>query len=298
MIIFQIAELGLWLDISQLGYSIFLPPSIKKFLKPVAEPQALFNSSHESQSTDQNNILILILRNEPLPKPESSDICKLSMQNWEYWENIDNGNKTFIVDKQKGLRALRVNYDFKSGEVLGDLSGPISKDIYPLQDLDIRLYAAWLANLGDVILHASGIILEGKGYAFIGDSGAGKSTLATALAKNPTITVLGEDQVILRYLDNQFRIYGTPWHLNSALYSPKGAPLEKLFFLGSKNFTGVNPISAMNGISQILQTAFIPFYLPGMIPNILDRLSLLSESVPFYELSYQLHSNILEFIID
>jgi hypothetical protein len=185
-------------------------------------------------------------------------------------------------------RAVIVKPDFTCGEILGDFSHYYDSPIFPIQDLEIRLYTAWLAGFGDIILHASGVMREGRGYCFIGDSGAGKSTLAAALAADPAITVLGEDQVVLRYVGGRFWIFGTPWHLDPAMCSPAGAPLEKLYFLDRSLTPGVGLIKPGEGVSRILQTAFIPYYLPAKLPGILDRLALAAEQLPFHSLSYQL----------
>ena len=160
-----------------------------------------------------------------------------------------------------------------------------------MKNIENRIFSAWLGSLGDIILHASGVIFDGKGYCFAGDPGAGKSTLAAALASDPGITVLGEDQVVLRYLKDRFWIFGAPWHLNPEMCSPEGIPLSKMFFLDRSLEPGAHLISPLDGITRILQTAFTPFYQPKWIPGILARLELLSQQVPFYNLSYQLGSD-------
>lgn len=293
MIRYQVARLGLWIDTTQSGLNIPIPPGIEKFLQPVVKPQALF---HIPSEIDTQETLVFQLRNKPLPEAKSSDICKFRTASWEFWVGAQ-GDYIFKIPNQESPRAVMVNNSFSIGEVYGNFSEqPVIQ--YPLQDMDIRICAAWLGSHGDVLLHASGAIIDGRGYAFLGDSGAGKSTLAAALASDPSVTILGEDQVVLRYLDNQFWIYGTPWHLNPELCSPQGAPLEKLFFLGRKGHSRITQIAPIEGVSRILQTAFIPFYLPELIPGILDRLSHLSETLSFYELSYQMGSNIRELIIN
>lgn len=154
------------------------------------------------------------------------------------------------------------------------------------------LIVNWLAERGDLMLHASGVILDGKGYAFLGKSTAGKSTLAATLAKHHNTLVLGEDQVVLRHLEDKFWIFGTPWHENPEMCSPKGVPLDGLFFLDREAEPGIQEISAFDGVFRIMQTAFVPYYRPELIPGILDNLALLSSEVPFYQLSYELGEDV------
>jgi len=173
------------------------------------------------------------------------------------------------------------------------LSKPL---IYPPGELEIRLFSVWLAQFGDLILHASGAIKDGHGYCFIGQAGAGKSTLARALAKDPQATILGEDTLILRYLDGQFWLFGTPWHLDPDFCSPMGAPLDKLFFLDRSKPNGINLAPPIDGISQVLKTAVIPYYHPVWLARIMENLVLLSGLVPFFEFSYQLGADAWELI--
>jgi hypothetical protein len=201
-----------------------------------------------------------------------------------------------VAPRQSPPIRIVVNPGYTSGEVLSDFSLGVGEDLYPIQNLEIKLFANWLASYGDFILHASGVVVDQKGYAFIGPAGAGKSTLAAALSADPNVLLLGEDQVILCYLENRFWIYGTPWHLRPWMCSPYGAPLEKLFFLDRESSPGVEGLTPMDGITRLLQTAFIPYYRPNLMAGILDRMALLAGHVPFYTLSYQLGSDVWKLI--
>ncbi len=206
---------------------------------------------------------------------------------WEIWKEPA-GKYVFSVPNQKPVRHAVISADFSDGDVIIDPSTVKTPLYYPLEHLDIRIISAWLGTKGDLMLHASGVVMDGLGYCFIGESTAGKSTLVSNFANDPAITVLGEDQVILRYLDEKFWIFGTPWHTNPVLCSPLGAPLQKMFFLDRALPPGVESIKPAEGVTRVLQTAFVPYYLPEYLPGILDRLNLLAERVPFYSLSYRL----------
>ncbi|MDD4578075.1 MAG: hypothetical protein PHS75_05950 [Anaerolineaceae bacterium] len=139
---------------------------------------------------------------------------------------------------------------------------------------------------------------EGKGYCFLGESGRGKSTLVRSLARQEGLTVLGEDQVILRFLDGQFRIFGTPWHTDPNLCAALDAPLEKIFFLDREQPATIREMSSMEMASRMLQTAFVPWYRKDCLPLILERVGLLSENIRCLTLSYKLGQDGLQTLLD
>jgi len=290
----RVACLRLWLDARETGLRLVAPASHVRFFEQETSEDGPTCDGHESSEVSGN--LTLRVRNGPLP-PAAAGRTPLCLTDvWELWLD-ETGRYTFVAPRQRPPRLAIVDSDFTAGEVFGEFSSSNGEGAYPLQGLGIRLYANWLAKWGDLVLHAAGTAVDGKGYCFAGSSGAGKSTLIASLAQNPSATVLGEDQVILRYLDGRFWIYGTPWHVNPDLCSPLGVPLEKLFFLNRDASQPLAAVAPSDGVTRVLQTAFIPYYRPEAVSAILDHLALLAETVPFYTLAYQLGDDPLALIL-
>lgn len=280
---FLIAELGFYIDLPESLQSFNLPKCMHKFIQPAKEQAGTVLQS------GTRNITIKVIddthfQNSSLPQPVYSS------STWQFWKT-DEGKLVFFTPHQRPPLQLIVAPNFSEGKVVGGFSGFPHENCYPLENLDIRLLSAWLASLGDVMLHASGVLVDGRGYCFVGESGAGKSTLAASLVKSTSATVLGEDQIVLRYLDGRFWMYGTPWHVQEEMCSSEKVTLEKLFFINRDGSNGIHNISGMDGVKRLLQTAFIPYHLQEYIPRILDRLVLLADQVPFYSISYQLNTD-------
>lgn len=284
----RIAAFNLKFDATESELELNTPPSHTKFTQMNFHGLGYFDLP--------NSALILKIKNRPLFDPEARFSPIYCAKNWELWQD-DDQNYMFTAPRIPSPQWIIVNKAFSVGEVYSQYSNEKGKFVYPLfHDLEIVFFVNWLGSLGDIILHASGVILDGKGYAFIGSAGAGKSTLAATLAKEGAVTNLGEDQVILRMRDGQFWIYGTPWHLNPEMCSPQGVRLEKLFFLERNGKYATEPIKPTDGITRILQTAFVPYYRPALVSCIMDHLVLLAEEVPFRSLSYPLGSDVLKLI--
>jgi len=279
----RVAGLGLWIDARRANVQLVIPPCHAKFIDGAAGgANALLPMDGE---------LVLCVRNQPPPSAldGATRLCLTDI--WELW--LDRAGRYLFAIPEKLLpkRLVAIDNDFRAGEVIGDFASTDGAGLYPLQGMEILLFANWLAGRGDLILHAAGVAVNDEGYAFAGVGGAGKSTLAAKLARDPSVTVLGEDQVILRHQEGRFWIYGTPWHENPAMCAPLGVPLRKLFFVDRAVGHSRVPCTPADGVGRLLQTAFVPYYRPDAVSIILDRLALLAEQVPFYALGHRLDSD-------
>ena len=259
--------------------------------------RAANNTAEVHQASAFSAEITLTLENQDLTADYSSDPVLCQTKIWQL--NFDQQAQYIFTNPMQALRRkIVVDEGFTNGHLFGDFKDTKQVGNYPLpQDLEIVFYANWLGNYGDLILHASGFAWDGKGYAFTGPSGVGKSTLAGLLKDEPGVTVLGEDQLVLRLLGDTFWIFGTPWHENRSLCSPIGVPLEKLFFLEKNYENSLNRISPLQGVTNLLQTAFIPYYRPEVVKKILDRLSILSQTISFNRISYVIGDDVLSRIL-
>ena len=286
---FVIARLELRIDLKN-NQQIKIPSSHKKFYQPVEIAQADFRADESYQDTLSRQMTLRVHGENPSFSSGNAEPL-IRSSSFDLWRR-ESGE--FLLDAKELVprRMCLVQPDFSQGDLYMDFDES-NDSLYPPEGLEIRLFSTWLASLGDIILHASGIKVGEDGYCFLGESGAGKSTLVKSLAGNPGTVVLGEDQVILRYLDGEFWIFGTPWHLNPDLCSPEGVKLKKMYFLDRSLPPGTQRISSITGVTNLLKTAVIPYYHTEWLSGILDRLAILPENVPFYSFSFQLETDAL-----
>jgi len=288
-IILSIADLAIKIKLLFYNIQFEVPDCHKKFL--------INKSDKTSCNLKNQNNLILNFENKIISELDLFHTNVAQTEIWELWET-HRGDFVFYQPKEIPERFVLVSCDFSRGEIFGELIKNGNYLNYPLKHIDMVIYSNWLAEFGDLILHASGFALDGLGYAFIGESGRGKSTLVSNFTKHQGLTILGEDQVILRYLDGRFWIFGTPWHLNPEYCSPIGVPLKNLFVLDRSAAAVTYPLSPTEAMAAIMQTAFIPYYRKTKVERIMDNLDLLVREISIYTLAYELGTNILPAIIN
>lgn len=281
----SIAELQLSLSATGLNIGLELP-------KPHQQFEVTWDRIQSSPRTDSLNLTV---KDKNIPPELFLADCLCKTEIYEIYRP-DTGGLVFFAPRQKPPRVILVDGQYSHGAVIGPFTASGVNSLYPIQYTDIIIYSNRLATRGDLILHASGIALNGKGYCFAGKSGVGKSTLVRNLSYHENVTVLGEDQVILRYLRGRFWIFGTPWHVYPEYCSPMGVPLDTLFFLVKEGRNGVKDVSASDGFKRIMGSAFIPYYQPKLVEGIMKRLEEFTILMPLKELTYEIGADVLKLI--
>ena len=126
-----------------------------------------------------------------------------------------------------------------SGAVEVDLVATTEgKQLYALINLIMMAFAWRLPARGGLLLHAAGIVLDGRAFVLVGAEGAGKSTWAR-LAAEAGATVLSDDVVLLD------RAGGRVWALSSPFRAPELGALA----------TGRWPVAALLGAHHAVVAA-------------------------------------------
>jgi hypothetical protein len=125
-----------------------------------------------------------------------NNLCELrNLLKDKPYQHIVQDNKVMFNIPEVGFFTI-----FKGNTVIVD----------PIQGVDeglLRLYllgscmGALLMQRGILPLHGSGVVINGKVYAFVGDSGAGKSTLAAAFL-NEGFKLVSDDIIAISFFHN------------------------------------------------------------------------------------------------
>ncbi|MBI2883967.1 MAG: hypothetical protein HYY11_08690 [Candidatus Methylomirabilis oxyfera] len=195
-------------------------------------------------------------------------------------------------------RVVSFHRDCTSGKVyLYRPYFPVRCPVYRFgRPLDEMLMVHLLANGRGVDLHACGVVdADGRGHLFLGQSGAGKSTMARLWHRQGT--VLSDDRIILREVDKQLWMYGTPWHGEAGFASPVRAPLTKLVFLCQGRRNELMPLGGVEAAARLFACSFPPFYSREGLDFTLEFLEQAVRSVPCYELRFVPDESVVDFLL-
>lgn len=196
-------------------------------------------------------------------------------------------------------KVAQLQKDFSSGEVL--LHRPYFKtdqSLYPLGfPFEELLFTNFLAFGRGIEIHACGVTdSQGRGHLFVGQSTAGKTTIARLWENEPDITVLSDDRIILRRIENKMWMYGTPWHGEAMLASPSRALLTAVYFLEKGQKNEIVAQKPSDSISRLFSCSFPPFYNRDALNFTLTFLEDVVKNVPCSELKFTPDKSVVEFI--
>jgi len=221
------------------------------------------------------------------------------------WKLYDEDDSFLFHLRSKAIgpapyKISRVKKDFSSGEVV--FHSPYldsSKPLYPLEyPLDELLFINFLSLGRGVEVHALGLVdSKGTGHLFLGQSTAGKTTMARLWEDDPGVTILSDDRIILRKMDNQIWMYGTPWHGEAGFAAPTRAPLNKVYFLRKGAENQIFPLKEAESITRFFSCCFPLFYNRDAVDFTLRFFDEVAKSVPCYELGFLPDKTTVRFLL-
>lgn len=161
---------------------------------------------------------------------------------------------------------------------------------YPLDGL--ILYYLTVIH-GDIMIHASGINMNGRGYLFSGVSGKGKSTMARLWEESGAI-VIHDDRLIIRKTEKGYKMYNTPVYNNDV---PQESSLDKIFLIEHGMDNRYTPIKGALAISQVMTNCIQHNWGHDIIARLLGSVSIMCSTVPTVKLSFKPDKSVINLIL-
>ena len=113
---------------------------------------------------------------------------------------------------------LQANTDFS--ECVAVIVGEQEQEkLFGLNNAIMLVYAFASAPYGTLLVHASVIRKDDRGYLFLGVSGTGKSTHTRLWLKHiPGTDLMNDDNPVVRVIDGKTYVYGSPWSGKTPCY--------------------------------------------------------------------------------
>ena len=174
----------------------------------------------------------------------------------------------------------------------------VSDIIYDFLQVLLINYLAVTKKDG-IFVHGMGVKDRNKGLLFAGKSKSGKTTLAKIYHKDSDALVLNDDRIIVRKKNDNFYIYGSPWHGEFSDYLEsriESAKLKEIFFLQKAKKNSIRPVSVSKAFK---------FLYPAMFPTFWDKrgteiitmfLSKLLSRVPCFRLKFRKDKSVIGFV--
>ena len=164
---------------------------------------------------------------------------------------------------------------------------------YPVGSL---LMTCLLGTGYGVMLHSCGVIDGDEGLVFAGIGSAGKTTTARLWDDHAGAVVVNDDHTILRKVDDQFRVYGTPWHGQGGFARAEDAPLKKIFVIKHAKSNQAVLLSPSQAVAMLLVRTFAPLWDANSMAFTLQFLDDLCQTIPCYEFGFVPDRSAVEYI--
>ena len=136
-----------------------------------------------------------------------------------------------------------------------------------------------------ILFHSSAVAVDGKGYLFSAPSGTGKSTHSFLWKEmlGPKLTIINDDKPLLRLIDGNWLVCGTPWNGKHNLGSNKKVPIEGICFLKQSNENEIFKINNFSAIPLLLNQMLRPKELDKM-DKLLELTENLINQIPMWQM--------------
>jgi hypothetical protein len=115
------------------------------------------------------------------------------------------------------------------------------------------MFGTVLLKHNAVAIHSSVIVAEDQGVLFLGESGTGKSTHTRLWRENiEGARLLNDDSPIVRIVDNEVRVYGSPWSGKTPCYKNEVYPMAGLCRLSQAPYNRITRLSNLMAIGALL----------------------------------------------
>lgn len=250
-------------------------------LLPSSEPFRL----KEAPAADVPLLFDLMVDDAWRPAKKGKEIGQFDCggNNHGVYQLEDGSYQILVSDVQKRQCCLiQAVPDFSSAKVC--LNGNWVMRNFGLNNALMMVYAFAAADKMTVLMHASVVRKEGRGYLCLGVSGTGKSTHTSNWLKYVLGTdLMNDDNPVVRVCDDGVaRVFGSPWSGKTPCYRDVEAPIGSFLQLKQAPYNKISRMRAVDGFASLLPSCSVMKWDRRDYVGTCDTVSKLLEVVPVF----------------
>lgn len=168
-------------------------------------------------------------------------------------DRIDDGGYQYIIKDIMGRSCCLLQADKEFKHCFCALNGNYNMRSFGLNNALMLIFAFNGCRRQTLLIHASLVRHNGKGYAFIAKSGTGKSTQVSMWLRHiPHCDLMNDDNPIVRMIDGKAFIYGSPWSGKTPCYRNVKAPLGAITRINRATTNRVEQLKPVEAFASVL----------------------------------------------
>ncbi len=238
----------------------------------------------ETPLTDEPLIFTLIVDDTFRPVKRGTEIGQFdcSGSNHGVWQTEERDYQIVISDSDgHNCSLLQTDEHFSQGTVA--LAGNHTMRNFGLNNSIMMMYAFSSVEQGTLLMHASVVRKDGKGYLCLGKSGTGKSTHTALWLKHIKGTdLMNDDNPVVRFINGKASIYGSPWSGKTPCYRNIQAPIGAFLQLRQAPYNKIRHQTTLEAFASLLPSCSVMKWDKRIYGNICDTISRIMQTVPNY----------------
>ena len=222
----------------------------------------------------------------PVPKEERKHIRNFDTGNGDtIVDKLEDGGYQYIIKDIKGADCclLITNKDFSDCRCA--LNGNYNMRSFGLNNALMLIFAFAGAHKQTLLIHASLVRNNNFGYAFIAKSGTGKSTQVSMWLRHIAGSdLMNDDNPIIRCIDNEFWIFGSPWSGKTPCYRNIKARLGAITRIDRATTNSVDKLSPIQAFASLLPSCSSMKWDSDIYNAICDTITKIVETTGIYTL--------------
>ena len=148
-----------------------------------------------------------------------------------------------------------------------------------------RKFLEYAINRNTIILHCSALAAFNEAYLFTAPSGTGKSTHAKLWREvfNDGVVMINDDKPVIRLVDGEFYVYGTPWNGKHHLDTNCRAKIKAICSIRQATENTIRRATTQEMLLVIMNQTIRPTNIEQM-DKLLNLVDLLLNKVQLYSL--------------